>query len=102
MGQKFRRNRSISHGFQDTIIQNGRHFWQDRIFLKIGLTTLRDILWVRNFFKISLSLMVFEIQAFLHFAIFAKNLKIQNGRHFWQDKYFFENWINYSAEIPYG
>ena len=26
--------------------------------------------------------------------------KIQNGRHFWQDKIFFENWHGYSAEIP--
>ena len=32
--------------------------------------------------------MVFEILAFLCFAIFAKNSKIQNGRHFWRDKFF--------------
>ena len=31
-----------------------------------------------------------------------KNLKIQNGRYFWQDKSFFENWHSYSAEIPCG
>ena len=30
---------------------------------------------------------VFEIQAFLCFAFLKKNLKIQNGRHFWQVKY---------------
>ena len=30
-----------------------------------------------------------------------KNSKIQNGRHFWQDK-IFENWHGYSAEIPSG
>ena len=28
------------------------------------------------------------IKAFLCFAIFAKNAKIQNGRHFWRDKMF--------------
>ena len=28
--------------------------------------------------------------------------KIQNGRHFWRDKIFFQNWDNYSAEIPFG
>ena len=33
---------------------------------------------------------VFEILAFLCFAIFAKNSKIQNGRHFWRDKIFFK------------
>ena len=44
MGQKFRRNRSISHGLGDTSnfkftifgknskIQNGRHFWKEEIF----------------------------------------------------------------------
>ena len=31
-----------------------------------------------------------------------KNSKIQNGRHFWRDKSFFENWHGYSAEIPCG
>ena len=36
------------------------------------------------------------------FCNFAKNLKIQNGRHFWRDKIFFQNWDKYSAEIPYG
>ena len=36
----------------------------------------------------ALSSRVFEIQAFLCFAIFAKNSKIQNGRHFWRDKIF--------------
>ena len=39
---------------------------------------------------------------YLCFAIFAKNSKIQNGRHFWRDKNFFQNWDNYSAEIPCG
>ena len=37
---------------------------------------------------------------FLCFAIFPKNSKIQNGRQFWRDKHFFENWDGYSAEIP--
>ena len=36
------------------------------------------------------------------FCNFAKNSKIQNGRHFWRDKIFFQNWDNYSAEIPCG
>ena len=34
----------------------------------------------QNFAKCSLSVTVFEIQAFLCFAIFANNSKIQNGR----------------------
>ena len=39
--------------------------------------------WVKNFDKIALSRTVKEIEANLCFAIFGKNSKIQNGRHFW-------------------
>ena len=42
-----------------------------------------DTLWVENFDEISLSRTVKEIEANLCFAIFGKNSKIQNGRHFW-------------------
>ena len=42
-----------------------------------------DTLWVENFDEIALSRMVKEIEANLCFAIFGKNSKIQNGRHFW-------------------
>ena len=45
-----------------------------------------DALWVKNFAEFTLSSTVFDIQAFLCFATFAKNLKIQNGHHFWRDK----------------
>ena len=36
------------------------------------------------------------------FCNFAKNSKIQNGRHFLREIFFFENWHGYSAEIPCG
>ena len=42
-----------------------------------------DTLWVENFDKIALCRTVKEIEANLCFAIFGKNSKIQNGRHFW-------------------
>ena len=42
-----------------------------------------DTLWVENFDEIALSGTVKEIEANLCFAIFGKNSKIQNGRHFW-------------------
>ena len=42
-----------------------------------------DTLWVENFDEIALSRTVKEIEANLCFAIFGKNSKIQNGRHFW-------------------
>ena len=44
------------------------------------------ILHVKNLVEIALSSMVFEIQAFLCFAFSKKNLKIPNGRLFWQVK----------------
>ena len=53
-------------------------------FASISLT-------VENFAEIALSRTVKEIEANLCFAIFGKNSKIQNGRHFWGGEIFFEN-----------
>ena len=64
-------------------IQNGRHFWGGEIFLKIAKSTFLGTLWIENIDKIDLSRTVKEIEAHLCFAIFGKNSKIQNGRHFW-------------------
>ena len=64
-------------------IQNGRHFWGGENFLKIARLHPLDTLWVENFDEIALSRTVKEIEANLLFAIFGKNSKIQNGRHFW-------------------
>ena len=64
-------------------IQNGRHFWEKENILKIGKSTFVRYLWVENFDEIALSRTVKEIEGNLCFAIFGKNSKIQNGRHFW-------------------
>ena len=64
-------------------IQNGRYFWGGEIFLKITKSTMLRYLWVENFDEIALSRTVKEIEANLCLAIFGKNSKIQNGRHFW-------------------
>ena len=61
-------------------IQNGRHFWGGG---KLQRLHSLDTLWVENFDEIALSRTVKEIEANLCFAIFGKNSKIQNGRHFW-------------------
>ena len=47
-----------------------------------------DTLWVENFDEIALSRMVMEIEANSCIAIFGKNSKIQNGRHFWEGENF--------------
>ena len=46
--------------------------------------------WVENFDEITLSCTVknFKIEANSCFSIFGKNLKIQNGRHFWEKENF--------------
>ena len=64
-------------------IQNGRHFWGGENFWKIAKIAFLRYLWVENFDKIALSHTVKEIEGNLCFAIFGKNSKIQNGRHFW-------------------
>ena len=64
-------------------IQNGRHFWGGENFLEITKSTMLRYPWVENFDEITLSGTVKEIEANLCFAIFGKNSKIQNGRHFW-------------------
>ena len=51
---------------------------------------LLDTLWVENFDEIALSRTVKEIEANLCFAIFGKNSKIQNGRHFWGGENFWK------------
>ena len=43
---------------------------------------------VENFDEITLSCMVKDIEANFCFSIFGKNLKIQNGRHFWGGEIF--------------
>ena len=55
--------------------------------------------------KISLkSLYLARFSRYKHFYVlqFAKNSKIQNGRHFLRENFFFENWHGYSADIPCG
>ena len=61
VGQKFRRNRSISHGLGDTSnfkfyhfyskIQNSRHFWKEEKFLKIEQSILDIYPVVRKFHR---------------------------------------------------
>ena len=58
-------------------------FGEGKIFGKLQILHSLDNLWVENFDEIALSRTVKEIEANLCFAIFGKNSKIQNGRHFW-------------------
>ena len=66
-------------------------FGEGKIFGKLQRLHSLDTLWVENFDEIALSRTVKEIEADWCFAIFGKNSKIQNGRHFWGGENFFEN-----------
>ena len=63
---------------------------------------LWDILKIKNFVEIALCSTVFEILAFLCFAIFAQKFENSKWPPFLARKFFFENWHGYSAEIPCG
>ena len=63
-------------------------FGEGKIFGKLQRVQCSDTLWLEIFDEIALSRTVKEIEANLCFAIFGKNSKIHNGRHFWQK---FEN-----------
>ena len=69
-------------------IQNGRHFWGGENCLKTANTTFLRYPVGENFDEIALSRTVKEIEANLCFAIFGKNSKIQNDRHFWGGEIF--------------
>ena len=59
-----------------------------KFFFKLPIVHCLDTLWVENFDEIALSCTVKEIEANMCFCIFGKNLKIQNGHHFWGEESF--------------
>ena len=74
-------------------------FGEGKIFGKLQRLHSLDTLWVENFVEIALSRTVKEIEANLCFAIFGKNSKIQNGRHFWGGENFCQKLQNKIASI---
>ena len=65
MDQKFHRNRSISHGFQDTGIFVFCNFCEKFKNSEKPPLDSADTLWVKNFVEIALSRSISEINAFL-------------------------------------
>ena len=83
-------------------------FGAGKFFGKLHRLHSLDTLWVKNSVEIALSRTVKEIEANLCFAIFGKNSKIQNGRHFWGGENFWKLhrlhsldtlWVKNSVEI---
>ena len=58
--------------------------------------------WVENFEEITLSCTVKKIEANFCFSIFGKNLKIQNGHHFWEEENFLKNATSTFLRYPVG
>ena len=83
-------------------IQNGRHMWGGENFLKLQRAHFLDTPWVENFDEIALSRTVKEIEAILCFAIFGKNSKNQNGRHFWGGENFWKIAKSTMLRYPVG
>ena len=91
------------------------HFWQKfenskwppflgrgKFLEKLPRAQCSDALWVKNFDEIALSGTVKEIERNLCFAIFGKNSKIQNGRHFWGGENFFKITKSTMLRYPVG
>ena len=97
--QKFLANSCFSIFGKNLKIQNGRQKFENskwppflgrgKFFENCRVHSL-DTLWVENFDEIALSRTVKEIEGNLCFAIFGKNSKIQNGRHFWGGENFWK------------
>ena len=77
-------------------------FGEGKIFGKLQRVHCLDTLWVENFDEIALSHTVKEIEGNLCFAIFGKNSKIQNGRHFWGGENFLKIGKSRIVRYPVG
>ena len=77
-------------------------FGKGKIFGKLPRVRCSDTRWVETFDEIALSRTVKEIKANLCFAIFGKNSKIQNGRHFWGGENFLKIAKSTMLRYPMG
>ena len=75
---------------------------EGKIFLKLPRVHFLATPWVENFDEIALSRTVKEIEANSCFAIFGKNSKIQNGRHFWGGENFLKIAKSTMLRYPVG
>ena len=77
-------------------------FGEGKFLEKLQILHSLGTLWVENFDEITLSRTVKEIEANLCFAIFGKNSKIQNGRHFWGGEIFLKITKSTMLKYPVG
>ena len=83
-------------------IQNGRHFWRDKIFLKIGMATLQINPVGQKFRRNRSILQGFRDISIFMFCNFCEKFENSKWPPFLARQKFFENWEKYSAEISCG
>ena len=83
-------------------IQNGRHFWRDKIFLKIGMAALQIYPVGQKFRRNRSILQGFRDISIFMFCNFCEKFENSKWPPFLVRQNFFQNWDNYSAEIPCG
>ena len=83
-------------------IQNGRHFWRDKIFLKIGMATLQIYPVAQKFRRNRSILQGFRDISIFMFCNFCEKFENSKWPPFLARQNFFQNWDNHSAEIPCG
>ena len=83
-------------------IQNGRHFWRDKIFLKIGMATLQIYPVGQKFRRNRSILQGFRDISIFVFCNFCENFENSKWPPFLARQKLFENWKMYSAEISCG
>ena len=77
-------------------------FGEGKFFWKLQRVHSLDTQWVENFDEIALSRTVKEIEANSCFAIFGKNSKNQNSRHFWGGENFLKIGKSTMLRYPVG
>ena len=83
-------------------IQNGRHFLREIFCLKIGMATLQRYPVGQKFRRNRSILQGFRDISIFMFCNFCEKFENSKGLPFLARQNFFQNWDNYSAEIPCG
>ena len=83
-------------------IQNGRHFWREIFFLKIGMATLQRYPVGQKFRRNRSIYYGFRDISIFMFCNFCEKFENSKWPPFLARQKFFQNWDNYSAEIPCG
>ena len=83
-------------------IQNGRHFLREIFFLKIGMATLQRYPAGQKFRQNRSIYYGFRDISIFMFCNFCEKFENSKWPPFLARQNFFQNWDNYSAEIPCG